>query len=97
MAPGCPVAASWKLPFPRRWAAVICGGAAAGCDYRVAGHDNHMMSNYTAPPLTTVTQNVERMGQLALDLLLSRMDEGEPPAEGGRILLDGELIVRASA
>lgn len=73
-------------------------GSRAGSNYRIAGHDNHMMSAFTAPPLTTVAQDVERIGQIALDLLLSRMDQGEAPSDGGeRILLGGELVVRQSA
>ena len=55
-----------------------------------------MMSAFTAPPLTTVSQDVERIGQIALDLLLSRMDQGEPPARE-HILLGGELVIRQSA
>jgi DNA-binding LacI/PurR family transcriptional regulator len=72
-------------------------GIGPDCDYRVAGHDNAPFSFFTTPPLTTVSQNMERMSQMALDLLFSKMGQGEPPAEGDRILLNGELVFRKSA
>lgn len=72
-------------------------GGRPGCTHRVAGHDNHLMSAFMWPPLTTVAQDVKRLGQIALDLLLSRMDQGEPPRGGERILLGGELVIRRSA
>jgi DNA-binding LacI/PurR family transcriptional regulator len=72
-------------------------GTGADCQFRVAGHDNQRMSAFTAPPLTTVTQNIERIGELALDILLAKMGQDKAPAEGDRVLLSGELVVRKSA
>ncbi len=76
-------------------------GIGQGCDYRVAGHDNQPLSAYTSPSLTTVSQDYDRMGKLALALLFSKMGQvdatlGELPA-GQRILLNGELVFRRSA
>jgi DNA-binding LacI/PurR family transcriptional regulator len=76
-------------------------GITADCDYRVAGHDNQPLSAYTSPPLTTVSQDTERMARLALNLLYSRMGqlaiETDLPVKGGQILLNGELVFRKSA
>jgi DNA-binding LacI/PurR family transcriptional regulator len=70
-------------------------------DYRVAGHDNQPLSAYTSPSLTTVSQDFERMGKIALSMLFSQMGQsdatlGEPP-KGRRILLNAELVFRKSA
>jgi DNA-binding LacI/PurR family transcriptional regulator len=76
-------------------------GIGPECDYRVAGHDNQPLSAYTSPSLTTVSQDCDRMGRLALSLVFSKIGQvdpklGEPPI-GGRILLNGELVFRKSA
>lgn len=72
-------------------------GITPDCTFRVAGHDNQPLAAYTSPALTTVSQDTERMGQMALDLLFSKMDIGEAPAEGEHILLNAELVFRKSA
>ena len=41
-------------------------GFGPDCDYRVAGHDNQRFSAYTCPPLTTVSQDCDEMGRVAL-------------------------------
>ncbi len=76
-------------------------GIGPDCDYRVAGHDNQPLSAYASPSLTTVSQDYDRMGKLALGLLFSKMGQadatlGELPDER-RILLNGELVFRRSA
>ena len=71
-------------------------GRTSGDDLRVAGHDDQPLSRYTCPPLTTVAQNCDRMGERALDLLLDRVDSGSTtPNEP--IWLPAKLIVRQSA
>lgn len=76
-------------------------GIGPDCDYRVAGHDNQPLAAFTSPPLTTVSQDTERMGRIALDLLFSKMSlreaDNTPVAPGNRILLNGELVFRKSA
>lgn len=71
------------------------------CQYRVAGHDNQRLSAYTCPPLTTVSQDSEQMGRVALELLFARIeaDQVDSSATAGceRILLSGELVLRQSA
>lgn len=76
-------------------------GYAPDCDYRVAGHDNQRLSAFTCPPLTTVSQDTDEMGRIALELLFSRIDHdqtesGENP-DNERILLNAELVLRKSA
>lgn len=75
-------------------------GIAPDCDYRVAGHDDQPFAAFTSPSLTTVTQDFDRMGQLALALLFRKM--GQPfdalqPPQSDRILLNAELVFRKSA
>ena len=72
-------------------------GITPDCDIRIAGHDNLPLSAYTSPPLTTVSQDTNRMGQIALDLLFSKMGQGDAPVEGDQVLLNAELIFRKSA
>ena len=74
-------------------------GFAADCDYRVAGHDNQRLSAYTCPPLTTVSQDSEEMGRIALRMLFDRINGGDNSAAGRneRVLLNAELVLRKSA
>ncbi|WP_455854798.1 LacI family DNA-binding transcriptional regulator [Ensifer canadensis] len=70
-------------------------------DLRVAGHDDHPLSRYTCPPLTTVAQNYNEIGRLAIELLLFKLGETENddqafPADE-RILLSAEIMLRGSA
>lgn len=76
-------------------------GIDPSCDLRVAGHDNQPLSEYIWPPLTTVSQNTAEMGRLAINLLLSRLDNShvfdEPRTRGEHILVNAELVLRSSA
>jgi DNA-binding LacI/PurR family transcriptional regulator len=69
-------------------------------DIRIAGHDDHPLSRYACPPITTVAQNYNEISRLAMDLLfrkLNDMDHGEAVANSERILLNGEIMLRDSA
>ncbi|WP_181183696.1 MULTISPECIES: LacI family DNA-binding transcriptional regulator [unclassified Mesorhizobium] len=73
-------------------------GHGADCDLRVAGHDDHPLSRYACPPITTVAQNYNEIGRLSIELLLKRLDEKVvAKREGERILLNAELMLRRSA
>ena len=76
-------------------------GLGPDCDLRVAGHDNQPLSEYIWPPLTTVSQNKAEMGRLAIQLLLSKLDAARPADDpklaGDHILLNADLVLRASA
>lgn len=63
---------------------------------RIAGHDDHPLSRYIFPALTTVAQQVDDIGKEAVNLLTDRVRNGR---EGGAVsrLLDGALKIRESA
>jgi LacI family repressor for deo operon, udp, cdd, tsx, nupC, and nupG len=63
-------------------------------DLRVAGHDDHPLSRFASPPLTTVAQNYVEMANLAVDLLAA--PEEIKGAKSVR-LLEAKLIMRDSA
>lgn len=66
-------------------------------DIRVAGHDDHPLSRFASPPLTTVAQDHVRMANLAVDLLAGRIaNEGRPTSANIR-LLEAKLIMRDTA
>jgi DNA-binding LacI/PurR family transcriptional regulator len=64
-------------------------------DLRVAGHDNQHFSQYTTPSLTTVAQDTNRIGMLALQALLKNDRENDQIADGQ--LIDGTILFRDSA
>ena len=71
-------------------------GYGPDCDYRVAGHDNQRFTAYTSPPLTTVSQDCDEMGRVALRMLLDHIG-GDDPVTNRRVLLTGALVLRKSA
>ncbi len=83
------------------WQAGLKIGRLKDCDVRVAGHDNNPLSEYTCPPLTTVAQDYNEIGRLAIELLFRTLSETtddrlELP-ETQRILLNAEIKLRMSA
>jgi DNA-binding LacI/PurR family transcriptional regulator len=64
-------------------------------DLRVAGHDDHPLSQYACPSLTTVAQDVERLATIGLDRLMQEIANGANVDVVER--LDARLIMRASA
>jgi LacI family transcriptional regulator len=56
--------------------------------------DDPSFSSYLSPPLTAVEQPVEKMGEMAVQLLIRRMRD--PDAEIKQVLLEPRLIVRES-
>ncbi|MEP0521103.1 MAG: LacI family DNA-binding transcriptional regulator [Hyphomicrobiales bacterium] len=63
---------------------------------RVAGHDDHPLSRYIFPSLTTVAQKVDAIGRDTVELLASRVRDGRD-GDGVKLLRDGALQVRESA
>ena len=63
-------------------------------DLSIVGFDDIELSAYTSPPLTTVAQPKERIGALAVDMLLERV--GGRRRETRKVVLQPELRVRAS-
>jgi DNA-binding LacI/PurR family transcriptional regulator len=63
-------------------------------DVSVVGYDDSAFMNCTDPPLTTVRQPIEAIGQAAVDLLVSQIEGvGVTPDE---LLFEPELVVRGS-
>lgn len=72
-------------------------GRNASSALRVAGHDDHPLSRYTSPPLTTVAQNYGAIAESCLSLLLQRLETGTADVDPVSQELPGQLILRASA
>jgi LacI family transcriptional regulator/LacI family repressor for deo operon, udp, cdd, tsx, nupC, and nupG len=63
----------------------------------VVGIDDIAMAAMSRPALTTVRLPKQRSGELAVELLLTMLDQPDAdPPSGGRRQLPGELIVRDS-
>lgn len=77
---------------------IISGLNAAGLrvpeDVGVVGFDNMNISAHTAPPLTTVSQDTQRVGEEAFGLLHKLLSSEGP--EQRHILIKSELIIRGS-
>lgn len=70
-------------------------GHQKGCDFRVAGMDDHPFARFTCPPLTTVTQAYEPIAQTAWDKLLAAVRGEAAPHE--TVYFEGQLVMRSSA
>lgn len=69
-------------------------GLRVPADVSVVGYDDVPAAQYLAPPLTTVRQNLARVGQVAVDLLI---EAGKDPARVRQETVMPELIVRESS
>lgn len=63
-------------------------------DIAVMGYDDIQLAQYMTPPLTTIHQPKDELGELAIDTLLHRMKA--PDAEAQVLVLTPELVVRDS-
>jgi len=63
-------------------------------DVSIVGFDDSTFMPCTDPPLTTVRQPIEAMGQTAVALLLSQIGGG--PVSSEELLFEPELVVRGS-
>jgi LacI family transcriptional regulator len=63
-------------------------------DIALAGFDDMPLAAEMEPPLTTIRQRPEKLGEAALSLLLDRIAAPASPSQ--RVILPTELIVRAS-
>lgn len=85
------------------WKAGIKVGHETGCEMRIAGHDDHPLSRFTGPPLTTVAQNYNEIGRQAMAILLRKIaiesgEDMDPEACGEEhILLPSQMVLRESA
>jgi DNA-binding LacI/PurR family transcriptional regulator len=72
-------------------------GRRSDCDLRLAAHDDHPLSRYTCPPLTTMAQDFAAMASGSVKTLLSMLDESEAPSKARKVSLDATLVMRQSA
>lgn len=72
-------------------------GRTGKADLRVAGHDDHPLSRYSCPALTTVAQDTEAMANEATEILFEAIASGTPPATERSRLLEATLQMRDSA
>jgi DNA-binding LacI/PurR family transcriptional regulator len=63
---------------------------------RIAGHDDHPLSRYMYPSVTTVAQDVEGIAKSAVELLVERI-RGARTGDPVRILKPAALMLRESA
>ncbi|RAZ92574.1 LacI family transcriptional regulator [Mesorhizobium hawassense] len=71
-------------------------GRKADCDLRVAAHDDHPLSRYTCPALTTMAQDFAAMAGRSVETLLTLLDE-DGTAVVPKVNLDATLVMRQSA
>jgi LacI family transcriptional regulator len=64
-------------------------------DMSLVGFDDIELAHFTSPPLTTVVQPKQRMGVMAVDMLLERIQSKREQAK--QVLLQPTLVVRASS
>jgi len=78
-------------------AAACQAGLAIGrlAGLRVAGHDDHPLSQYACPSLTTVAQDAERLATVSLESLMQGISGGANVDDSR--WLEAKLIMRASA
>ena len=65
--------------------------------FRVAGHDDHPLSAYVYPALTTVSRNTEKMGTAAVEQIIYQIENGRQGGKGVIRTFDAELRLRESA
>jgi LacI family transcriptional regulator len=66
-------------------------------DIALVGFDDIPVASVIEPALTTVRQPIERMGSMAVDLLLNLLqDDSEEDMLPHRIILPTELVIRNS-
>jgi LacI family transcriptional regulator len=63
-------------------------------DMAVVGYDDIELARYMTPPLTTIHQPKDELGELAVDVLIHRM--AQPALEQQRLFLTPELVERGS-
>lgn len=63
-------------------------------DMAIVGYDDIELARYMTPPLTTIHQPKDELGELAIDVLINRM--AEPELTQQRLQLTPELMVRGS-
>ncbi|UVK38484.1 LacI family transcriptional regulator [Mesorhizobium sp. AR10] len=71
-------------------------GRGGDCDLRVAAHDDHPLSRYTCPALTTMAQDFAAMAGRSVETLLALLNE-DGAEVASKVNLDSTLVMRQSA
>ncbi|WP_087002030.1 LacI family DNA-binding transcriptional regulator [Rhizobium sullae] len=74
-------------------------GRTETCDVRIAGHDDHPLSRYACPSLTTMAQNASEIAANAVELLLGGIEDREADRKvaANKVILEATLVMRDSA
>jgi LacI family transcriptional regulator len=64
-------------------------------DIAIVGYDDIELAQYMTPPLTTIHQPKDELGELAIDVLIHRM--ADPTQQQQRLQLTPVLMERGSA
>jgi LacI family transcriptional regulator len=75
--------------------ALYQAGLSVPQDMAVVGYDDIELAGFMTPPLTTIHQPKDELGELAIDVLIHRM--AQPGQKQQRVQLTPELVVRGSA
>lgn len=65
-------------------------------DVALAGFDDFELADRIQPPLTVIRQPSLAMGRAATNLLLDRIERGEMPETGTRVVMPVEMVIRGS-
>ena len=65
-------------------------------DVSVTGYDDSYLASSGKVPLTTVAHPQEKLGEMAAELLLGLLKEGNIPESERQILVKPELVIRES-
>jgi len=76
--------------------ALVHLGVKIPSDVAFAGFDDFDMAECTSPSLSVVRQPALEMGRVAANLLFDRIDTGELPETGHKIVLPVEIVLRRS-
>ncbi len=77
--------------------AITSAGLRVPEDISVTGFDDIELSRYTIPALTTIRQPIEKMAEIAVDMLIKMIDR-QPLTENEKFVsLEPELIIRDSS
>lgn len=71
-------------------------GLVVGRDLSIVGFDDVPLAKYLRPPLTTIRQPVDEVGELVVQQLLKVISDSSLAEDERHLLLKPELIVRAS-
>jgi LacI family transcriptional regulator len=78
------------------FAALLQLGIQIPSEVALAGFDDFELADFTGPPLTVVRQPAEEMGRVAANQLFDRLERGETPQTGNRVVLPVEIVLRRS-